>query len=459
MPDLHKDTGSTDQGPAKAVAPAPSKVSEKTPEPGVSHPTQEQKTPEKKATERKGLGYWAFHFVNFFGLHCFFNSTTSLLIAYNLLPTKPAQKMIEWAEKIATPINGALMKVTTPIKKLIQGTHYRPIPAEELEAMIAHSARSRVETIFMCIAGFLALWPVKWLEDHRTGFINGVERIFHPGRTKEEQKAAELKKEDAPKETWGNLIRARFIGLGVVFSIDAVQQRFNNWLTYEKGNIDTLAWKSGVKMFDKMPEKIRSWLVGFFARKDINLSKINPDMREHLLNAVSCNTPEIRTASQEMDVLQKQMRKTVDKATSGGLAEQVKAINTRLVGTSDTIKQEVERLIAGEQWRLLSTKEIFLTLMISITIYICAKAPFMARLFEKIGLKKKEPEVAETSAAATAPSLSSKEKDLPSPVFAKEDSLADRSPDKAWKHVTPKRDPMNERGYELTPTAAARGMA
>jgi hypothetical protein len=339
-----------------------------------------------------------FHLTNFLGLHVIFNSTVSLFIAYNLLPTKAAKSAMTTMANIATPINAAWMKyVSNPIRKMIQGPAFKELAKEEMAAKIAHSARSRVETAFMCIAGFLALYPVKYLEDHRAQFLNFFDNLVHPGRTQAEKDAVALKPEDEPKETWGNLIRARFVGLGVVFGVDALQQQFNNSLGYNKGNIDTNVWKWGAKTSDEMSKTspgLRTWLVNFFSRKNITLSgiqtDINPvnDMRGHLLRNIEA-PKEMITASHEMTKLQDKIMKSTDKGLISRLSEEVTKINETLL-KKPGIKPHMERAIFAEQSRLLLTKEIFLTLVVSATIYTAAKAPFMARLFEKIGLKKKE---------------------------------------------------------------------
>jgi hypothetical protein len=339
--------------------------------------------------EKKGARR-AFHALNFLGLHVLFNSTVSLFIAYNLLPTKPARKMKEILGRIATPMNSFFHEIATPVRKIFDPKYVEPA-AHELEAKLAHSARSRVETAFMCIAGFLALWPVKYLEDHRAGFLNKVDNWLHPGRKKEEKEAAALKPGDEPKETWSNLIRARIVGLGVVFSVDALQQRLNNWMTYETGNIDTAVWKWGAKFSEKMPSGIRSWLVGFFSRHNINLGGIQHEMRPHLLRVID-SPQELHTVSDQITVLQKQIEKTRDSKIIEGLEKQIEDINVNFVNTHPHLKPQIERAVFAEQSRLLLTKELFLTVLISTVIYTAAKAPFMARFFEKIHLKKKEPE-------------------------------------------------------------------
>jgi hypothetical protein len=372
---------------SKTLAPD-SNVNETAKEPAKQQPS-EKHVDYKKLKKDHPVSYWAFHLTNFVGLHFLFNSTVSLFIAYNLLPTKPAKAAKEFLGRISTPVNAAVSKLTTPIKEFFLGPNFKRLTEEEMAASVAHSARSRVETAFMCIAGFLALWPVKYLEDHRAEFMNFVDHLVHPGKSKEERKKTDLKPEEMPKETWSNLIRARFVGLGVVFGADALQQRFNNWRTYEKGNIDTSAWKWGAKISEKMPEGMRSWLVNFFSRKHIDIAHIQPEMRGHLLDAIQ-SPRELHNIHKQLSPLQEKMLKTTDKATLEGLEKNIGKINEQFTKSHPHLKPHIEKAIFAEQSRLLFTKEIFLTLLISTVIYVSAKAPFMAKFFEKVGLKKKE---------------------------------------------------------------------
>lgn len=97
---------------------------------------------------------------------------------------------------------------------------------KELLARANKSRRSAIEVAFMCAAGFIALFPVYYLENHREGFLNKVDNWLHPKRTKEEKEAAALKPGDEPKETWWNLINARIIALAVVFGFDQTRPQY-----------------------------------------------------------------------------------------------------------------------------------------------------------------------------------------------------------------------------------------
>ena len=256
----------------------------------------------------------------------------------------------------------------------------------------------------MCIAGCIALFPVKYLEDHSAGFINAADDLFHPNRSKEEKESSHLRQEEQPKESWGNLIRARVIGLSAVFAADGVQQNINNKrMAQGKGTFDTAVWQWGANTYETMKESTRSRLIEFFSRKQINLSSIQPMMRSSLLDTIG-SPPELRKVSDEILVLQKQMRATSDKAHIKGLEADVAKIEQAFHAAHPHLKPDVERAIFAEQSRLLITKELWLTLLCAGFIYTAAKAPFMANFFEKMGMGKKDAAKPEPH---TAPALQS----------------------------------------------------
>lgn len=349
---------------------------------------------EKLRHEKKGARR-AFHAVNFLGLHMLFNSTTSLLICYNLIPTKFAQSAMNWmgnsfVGKAAHSVFSLPGKAVDGILSLggKSGSSKTMSEAEKLfEAR--HSARSSIETMFMCIAGCVALWPVKYLEDHRVGFLNKVDNWLHPGRSEQEKKVLALKPGEEPKETWGNLLRARVIGLTVVFSVDRLQQNFNNWrIRLGKGNADTFAWKFGSDAYRKMNHGVREWLVNFFSRKNVNLKGLQPMIRTHLLQTIDSH-PDLLAHNEEINTLQTQITKTTDKHLQHKLEQEIDHLKDAFSKSHPEMKPEVERAIFAEQSRLLLTKELWLTALISVVIYTAAKAPFAHRWMEKIGLAKK----------------------------------------------------------------------
>jgi len=354
----------------------------------------------------------AFHAVNLVGLHMIFNSTVSLLIAYNLLPTKFAQRQIK---ALATsPFGHAADKLfSLPAKGIdavlkLGGVKLNPKVLTETEKMLEmrHSARSSVETAFMCIAGFFALAPVKYMEDHRAQFLNTVDNWLHPNRSEAEKKAAELKPDDEPKETWGNLLRARFIALAAVFSVDRIQQHINNWMTYERGNIDTVAWKFGAKTFDNMNHKLREGIINFFDRKHVGAAGVQEMIRAPLLHAIDA-PQELHDATAKLKQMRDELKANYHDVTFRENQKAKIRIFAEKIEKNPAFKEDIQKVVFAEQSRLVLTKELWLTFVMSVVIYTAAKAPFMAKFFEKIGMGKKETAKAEPQTAPTLESVTS----------------------------------------------------
>lgn len=348
-----------------------------------------------------------FHLVNFGGIHFIANSTLSLFLTYNLLPTKYAKSAMSGVAKVFGPISAGIDAVTLPIKKgwihLKSGGKetFKALSKEERLFDLEHSARSRVETAFMCIAGCVALFPVKWLEDHRAGFISKVDNFLHPGRSPEEKKAARLKTADEPKETWTNLIRARIVGLTAVFAADAAQQSWTNARHRQgKWSFDTITWEWGAKLYDKMNVKLRTKFVDFFANHKVNLKSLQPMVRTDLLKTIK-SPMEVMQHNEEINAIQNQM-KTVSKEMRPTLEKQIDNLKDAFDHSHPHLKPDLERAVFAEQSRLLLTKEIWLTLLCATFIYASAKAPFMSRLFEKLHLKAKENPKQDTAAPAAS---------------------------------------------------------
>lgn len=367
----------------------------------TNKPAQEM-TPEEKHLkelhdnrhEKKGARF-AFHFTNFTVWHVLFNSTLSVILTYSVLPTKFASSAITWMERSFVgkaahhvfSLPGKAVDVFLPEK---WKTASKLLTEEQKVFEARHSARSSVEAMLMCIAGFFALAPVYFYENNRAGILNYFDNLFHPGRTPKEKEAAKLKPEDEPRETVANLLRARFVGLAAVFTTDRLQQNFNNVLMRNnKPNADTWAWKFGVESYENMNPGVRSWLANFFSRKNVTLAGIGAKTRDDLLNTI--NSPEpVKRASKEMADLQNKLYEESawnNPEVRGRLKKQIEDINQRIVKSHP---KDVERAVFGEQSRLLITKELWLTLVVSTVIYASAKSETMARIFEAIGLKKKE---------------------------------------------------------------------
>ncbi|MDX2113456.1 MAG: hypothetical protein SFW63_06985 [Alphaproteobacteria bacterium] len=267
----------------------------------------------------------------------------------------------------------------------------------EINWRAAKSRRSAIEVAFMCIAGFLALAPVWYLENHREGFLNKVDNWLHPNRTPEEKQAAALKPGDEPKETWWNLIRARLVALVVVFGIDQVRDnvdsilRHNHKIQNKSGmykNIDTeFGWKLGDKIYERFGERSSAWIAKILSGNKVRLSAIQDETREDILEII--NAPQfIKDKSDKIKKLNNEIKLNhhdteLTHINRGKIAHIEKEILEH--GGLRT----VERAVFAEQARMFITKEFFLTTILSIVIYAATKWPPAHKLLSHVGLKKK----------------------------------------------------------------------
>jgi len=352
----------------------------------------------------------AFHLVNFGGLHQIFNNVASVVITFVLATSKSADWM---KEKLAeNEIGKAISFVLSLPGKVVDGSFklagvdlnkgLNALPeaekAAELRWRAAKSRRSAIEVAFMCIAGFLALAPVWYLENRREGFLNKVDNWLHPNRTPEEREAAALKPGDEPKETWWNLIRARLVALAVVFGIDQVRDNVDSILKHNHisqnkpgmyKNIDTeLGWGLGNKLYDKFGEKPRAFLAKLLSGNKVKLSAIQDETREDILKII--NAPqEIIAESKKIHELHNEIK------LNHGNAGKEHELLAKIEGIESALKKDsklfahVERAVFAEQSRMFITKEFFLTTILSIVIYAATKWKPAHNLLSKVGLKKK----------------------------------------------------------------------
>jgi hypothetical protein len=427
MADLEEKTRNISQNSAAAEPPSaqPENSKEKSPQEKRLQELHDDRF-EKKGARR------TFHLVNFLGLHQIFNNVMSVVITFMLATTGLATKM---KSRMANdPIGRALSAVmTAPSKAINFGFKVCGMdPDKKLNALspelrkkelaiIAYEAnRNAIETAFMTIAGFIALIPVYFLEKHRAGFLNGVDNLLHPGRTKEEKKAAALSSEDEPKETLWNLFRARIIALVAVFGIDQIRTNFDRILREKHinqnkpgmyKNVESVAgWRFGDWIYNHIGEKPRNWLTRFFSgsldiwpegirnwfkklgcgnleENNIALSKIQHETRGDVLKIT--NAPEfVRDASERIAKLGEEMHKNYgNDAVREALKKQIAAIDAEVKAAGHF--KAVERAVFAEQSRLFWVKEFALTTILSVIIYYCAKSETAAKLFEKVGLAKK----------------------------------------------------------------------
>ncbi len=381
--------------PAKAEVSAPAR-----PQPA------KQEAPNKKDKKEARFLFNAF---NFFGLHWVGNSTLSLWIVYNLLPKKGPQALMEGLGRGFTPVWNLIDKAVSPVRNVFRAvfkTTPKILSELEHEERIAHSARSFVETLCMCIAGSVILFPVKILENNKEKILDKVDRWFHPGNyatdANRDEQAVKPAAQHEEKETWTNLIRARLVSLVPIFFIDNRIQQYNN-IRFEKGlpNADSKEWQWGAKTFDKMSNKWRDRIVNFFSRKDVTIAKIQPLVRDRLLNTLD-SPPELHVVSKQMGKIQEEMKHHYnDKPMLERLGGELKALNTELLEKYPHLKKDVERAVFSEQTRLF-LKEWGLTLVYTGFLFGFGKSKTGQRFLEFCHLKKKEnPHAAPADTAVT----------------------------------------------------------
>jgi hypothetical protein len=282
----------------------------------------------------------AFEGINSIGVNFLANSSLSLGITYNLMPTKAGEKLISGLGKAIEPVVSGWGKLKNTI-----GMSGKQISEATRKLNIRESARSSAEILIMCIAGTLILIPMKWLQDHKKSIVDKIDRWKNPEYHKYiKEKGVEPEllpcEEDDKKQGWGELLSARAVGIASVLGIDAVMQNFNNSrVAQNKGNFDTAEWKLGSWIYDKLPKPVTEKFVNFFsARKNSDLSGIQVPILERL-------------------------RKTV-----GG---------------------DAKKMIFAEQTRFLS-KELSLTAVLSAIMYVIAKTGAASSILGKLGMKEEK---------------------------------------------------------------------
>jgi len=231
----------------------------------------------------------AFNWLNYCGLGFLANSASSLFITYNVMPTDTAQKGVEKLANGMKPVVGGFGRLKNAL-----GFSKKEIDLVTRDLHIAESARSTAEILVMTIAGTLMLFPMKWMEDHKKAIVERIDKWKNP-EYHEHCQQNNITPEALPheakenKKSWGNLIWARAVGLASVLGIDAVMQVFNNNRhSAGKWNMDTVEWKLGGSIYDKLPKSTSEKFINFFsARKSSDLSGIQPQLRETLEKTVS----------------------------------------------------------------------------------------------------------------------------------------------------------------------------
>ncbi len=280
-----------------------------------------------------------FNWLNYCGLGFIANSTLSLYITYNVMPTPTAQKGID---KLA----GGMKPVVSGwgnLKKLLG--FGKEIDEVTRNLHINESARSTAEILVMCIAGTTMIPFMKFMEDHKKAIVDRIDRWKNPQYHEHCQQnnlapAPLPHEEKEEKKTWGKMLSARAVGFFSVIGIDAALQIFNNKRhSAGKWNMDTVEWKLGGSIYDRMPKSVSEKFINFFsARKTSDLSGIQPQLLEKLEKAV------------------------------GG---------------------DKSRMMFAEQTRFLS-KELSLTMVMAAIVYALAKTGIASSAMNKAGIKGKK---------------------------------------------------------------------
>lgn len=283
-----------------------------------------------------------FNFFNYFGLGFVANSVMSLAITWNVMPT-------EGAKKFKAAIGNGIAAVAKSVDKM---QHYIGVEKSEADLAkralsITESSRSVAEIMCMFVAGCLVLLPMKYLENHKKGFVDKVDqwwnKDYHAYAKANNITPEALPCEHEAKQTWANLLGARVGGMVAILGLDAAIQGFNNKrANANKSNLDTAEWAIGGIAYDLLPEKFTKRVVNFF--------------------------------------------------TSGSRAHETGLHNIQgqlLKNLEATVGNNPDKMLFAEQTRLVS-KEVSLTLIMAGLIYTLSKAGLMSTLFKKMGITKPE---------------------------------------------------------------------
>jgi len=242
----------------------------------------------------------AFNWLNYCGLGFLANSGSSLYITYNVMPTDTAQKGVG---KLAEGMKPVVAGWGNLKKSLGLGKKEIDIITRDLH--IAESARSMSETLVMTIAGTLVLFPMIWMENHKKAIVDKIDKWKNPDyheHCKQNNIAPEVLPYEAKEEkkSWGDMLWARAVGFVSVIGIDAAMQVFNNKQhSAGKWNFDTLEWKLGAGIYDKLPKSVSEKFTNFFsARKTADLSGIQPQLLETLEKTVGNDKSKMMFAEQ-----------------------------------------------------------------------------------------------------------------------------------------------------------------
>jgi len=362
-------------------------------QPEAAKVQEQEKTALKPIRDPKKAGNLSFNLYNFLGLHWFGNSSLSLWITYNVMTKPKVSEGMHTMAKGLMPIAAGYYKV-----KSAAGLGKTLLPAERI-LKVTKLARSWTEVACMTAAGSIILFPVKWSEDHRQGFVDFFDNLLHPAK-KQKRAVAEVEAkakgitlppiEDVPhhKETWTNLIRARVLALFPIFAIDIGMENWNIVRAAAgKGNFDTAEWGWGKRAYENMNPASRERFVKFFSSKGIKLSGVQYMMRDKLLHFIG-SPQELKDISKEMaDIQHHAALHPKDTAAITKGATRIAELEGKIA--SSGLMKGAEKAIFAEQARMFS-KEVSLTLIYTGFLFVLGKTGLIPYVLDKIGIKSKK---------------------------------------------------------------------
>ena len=375
---------------------------EKEKENQIPAPAMECRPAEPHPPRNRKFANRIFNLLNYWGLGFVANSTLSLWITYNALPTEPAQQGIHWLKGRLRPVAIGWDK----LKSMVGKGKFATLPEHVREIHIGESARSTAELICMAIAGTIMLFPMKWMENSKEWWLDKIDRWRNPDYYKYcadqniDPKIARADT-DEPKQTWGRLLTGRAVGLVSVLGIDAMIQMFNNKrFDQKKWNFDSAEWKAGAWIFDKLPEKAREIVIGFFSRKGISIEGINPLVQKRLLETLDAPI-DLRSDASRLASMRENIRMHPSVVNASSWTERQRIIDVkeaeileerlgllRTMEKTPSLQNATKRAIFAEQSRLF-TKEVSLTLIMAGLVFAVSKTGLVSWGLEKLGFKKK----------------------------------------------------------------------
>lgn len=371
---------------------------------------------ENGAPDDRKFANKAFNALNYLGLGWIANSSLSLWITYNLLPTRAAQKGIDGLQKTFVPISTAVDKAKGAVglrtlkdkaraEVMKNNAHLSEEALEKMAAEVQKShmlehARSWAEILCMFIAGTTMIVPMKMMEDNKEWWVDKLDGLRH-GKLNRSEDNPRLE-DSHDKQTWGRLLKARVMGMAAVLGINSGMDVFNVARASKgKGNFDTAEWKMGAHLYDNMSDKNRERVVGFFSRKGVEIDSIQPALQRKVMDTVNKDTPELIKHTARLgelhDVAKERMKEynAKHKAKQYELHEMLtdaesaeRAAIRNKIANNPELKKATERAIFAEQTRLLS-KEISLTLIMAGLVWAFSRAKPKP---EKKGADKKQPD-------------------------------------------------------------------